>query len=370
MSVDNSIELWLHDDEYVIDDAASVKSWIKGLQPLLTRFAEQNYATEYESATSRTDLDKDVQRQIAEKIGESLLKFRENSKLKPDDQNYSELDWPDFVREALINAVGNDTFGECAQETALDHSKFGSLYEEIDQAMSEHDGPTCDIDELHSEMYSQTVHKMQELDTSTILDAYGKPAIKFMFVPGASPKNGDLDNYSLYLDDLQTLDAESHGFEAFVKLTGVDHIELMSSLNVDHTDTDTIDKWLDFSPGAGFVRNPVISMDQVIELLENAGARYATPCWLGELTINEILKIDPLAPIQLTGGSIGLRDWTNGAGYMIDLPKESKIILGQNDWINREYGHEMECETGNIAKYSNEPKKKPRFGMNDEPSLG
>lgn len=364
----NSIEFEINGQEYTVEDAGSVRSWVKGLSDFIEETASEHYTFAFESEGQHYEIDEDIQRKIADGVNNALIKHREEA-LKPDNPKET---WAWRVRHALRQAVGlEDAGADCAQEQALDNSDFSSFREELYDIVEDYEGELADLDDVYSEIYCEIVQKMHQLDTSTELDTYGKAAIKFIFVPGLTAR-GSIDDFSLYLDDLQELDVESYGFDALMRLLGVDALELMEALNVDHTDTALINRWLNFAQKQSAV-TPMMPVQSegdfnLIYLLENAGARYATPMWIGELSLNDIIALNPLEDIYLSGGNVGLNDWNNGAGWVMDMPEKSSIKLGSADFIGREYGCAMECERGVISNTPPKPKKKPSLAFDDGPS--
>lgn len=372
--MNNSIEFELGGEEYFVNDADSLESWVEGLSSYIKDKAREHYTLAFDSNNERHDLDKDTQRKIAESVSEAFVKFRARAN-SPVDPNEPQDTWAWTVRHALRQAIGLESVEGyyCAQEDALDHSDFSRLRNDLEDILDDHGGESVDVDDLYSEIFSNVVQNMQELDTSTEMDSYGKPAIKFIFVPELHP-NASIDDTTLYLEDLQKIEADSSGFDILMKLTGVDALDLMEALNVDHNDTDLIDKWVKYSSGQApcVPLVPVTSENNfnLVYMLENAGVRYGTPMWMGELSLNEISALNPLEDIYLSGGSVGVNDWSNGAGWVMDMPSLSAIKIGQTDWLNREYGHEMECQRGGISNTPPQPKKRPSLVLDDSPSFG
>jgi len=371
----NSIEFEIGGDEYIVEDASSLDSWVEGLSSFINEKAQDHYTYAFESHSEHHDLDKHTQRKISEAVSDAFVKFRKNAQ-DPTDPDQPRDTWEWTVRQAVRQAVGlenPDGVYFCPQEDALDHSDFSRLKSTLDDIIDDHEGEIVDADDLYNEIFSNVVMKMQELDTSNEMDSYGKPPVKFIFVPGLHP-NSSIDDTTVYLDDLQKIDVESEGFDILMKLTGVDALALMEALNVDHTDTTKIENWVSYSSKQS-VGTPLIPISSnndfnLLYLLENAGVNYGTPMWIGELSLNEIIALDPLQDIYLTGGNVGINDWNNGAGWVMDMPSSSFIKIGQTDWLNREYGYEMECEAASISNNSPVQKKKPSLVIDSSPSFG
>jgi hypothetical protein len=185
-----------------------------------------------------------------------------------------------------------------------------------------------------------------------------------VYLPGYDPERAYLDDQTLYINNLQDLDPSSAGFDVMLKLFKIDPMSLMEALNINHEETDLVDKWLASVPPPGDVHDPIITIEQVIEIFENAGTSYGFPCWMGELTLNEFQKLDPLKPLVLAGGSIGLNNTGSGCGYMIDLPKEIEFTLGPNDCLLEEWGAEMEASEATITNIKEvKPKAKLEFSL-------
>lgn len=370
MSSDNSIAVWLNGREYEVEDAGSMESWMSGLEEFILEYAEVNYATEFDSLNENYEVTKESQRKIAEHISSAIVQFRKKSV-----EGTLEGDtWKNYVEDALYEALGiRDVYGyECAQEIAFSNSSFRRVEDSLEEAFEDHEGDLVELEDLTTELSSKIVEKMQELDDSTVFDSYGKPLIKFVYIPGMVSGKSHIDDHVVHLDNLKDLDPTSYGFDSLIKLFRVDHIELMNSLEVDHTDTKAIDKWLSYdAPVTGL--EPLLEIgdedekDTLIYVLENSGVRYGTPCWIGMLSINEILALDPLKPIELRGGSVGINDESNGAGFMVDLPDDKVIRIPGNEVIIREYGYEMDCERAKINNESEAPVKKRKSLSLDGP---
>lgn len=368
----NSIEIEFDGEDFCINDANSPEAWMAAFADFIEDQASQNYQLVHEHESEKHDLSIEMQRKIAEGISDALVRFRSDA-VKPQIDGESKDSWETLVRRAVRNAAGfGDMMYEDPQQEALDRTNFQELKDAIEEAIENHGGITLDAETIYDEIYWATINRMHELDTTDELDTYGKPGIKFIFVP-SSMSNHSVDDITLYLDDFQKIDAQSWGFDALMKLTKVDALDLMESLNIDSGDSKTIDKFLEYSskqvPEEPLI--PVSSEDDynLIYLLENSGVTYGTPMWIGELSVNEIIKINPLEDIYLSGGSFGINDFDNGCGFMMDLPEGKSIKLGQDDWIKREYGYSMECEKGSISSSAPQLKKKPRLSFDDTPSL-
>lgn len=374
ITVPNKIEFELEGDEFTVDDANSLESWVLGLSTYIQEKADEHYTYAFDDQSERHDVPKDTQREIAKAVGKAFSTFRKSASITEGDGPKDSWEW--VVRDAVRTAIGFDRVDNhwCPQEDSLDSSDFKRLRDYLEDIIDEHEGDeiTLDATEIYDEIYSHVIYKMQELDPSSELSAYGKPAIKFIFVPGLTP-SGSIDDTTIYLDNLQKMDPESEGFEVLMRLSGVDAVELMEELNVDHTDTDLIDKWLSYHNGnaAETPLLPIKSSDEfnLINILENAGVNYGTPMWMGELSVNQIIALNPLEDIYLSGGSLGINDFTNGAGWMADMPKRGCIKLGQEDLITMEYGYEMECEKASISNAVPELKKKFSFDRDDGPAF-
>lgn len=366
----NSIEFEIDGEDYIVKDASSVRSWIEGLDSFIQDKANEHYTFAFEDEGESYEISKDMQRKIAAGVSMAMVKHREDA-LKPEDPENPRETWEWRVRYALRKELGLEDFShECPQDQALDNSGFSSFRSELDDITEFHEGELADLDDVFQEVYSEITAKMQDLDTTTELNTYGKAGIKFIFVPGLHPKLS-IDDMTIYLDDIQSLDVESNGFDALMRLSGVDALDLMEALDIDHTETDLVEKWVKYSsrpiPSKPLI--PITSADDfnLIGLIDNAGVRYATPMWIGELCINDLINIDPLKPIFLTGGNVGLNDWDNGAGFVMEIPGSGHIELSRSELIYREYGYEMGCERGKISNSRPSPKKKPSLVFDDSP---
>jgi hypothetical protein len=364
MSAENPLIVYYNNHEIEVEDPTSEEAFLEAFKDVIEEFASENYACAFESEDKHYEIDKEYQRKFADAANAAIKDFRENAERAPDDERRHDIEWGAFLHGAIYRELYGEQGHHNAQEDAQDNLGFIQIYQAIEEAMSEYDGPVCDLDSLWSEMSVQTTQRMEELDTSTLYDTYGKASIKFVYLPGFDPERAYLDDHTLYINNLQDLDPDSRGFDVMLKLFKIDPLALMEALNIDHEDTKLINKWINSVPQSDDAPVPVITIDQVIEIFENAGTRYGFPCWMGELSLNEFQKLDPLKPLVLSGGSIGLNNTGSGCGYMIDLPKETTFTLEPNDSLLSEWGAEMEASAATITNpIEVKPKPKLELGL-------
>jgi hypothetical protein len=367
MSEYEPLVVYYNNDEIEVEDPSSEASFLAAFKDTLDDFARDNYAIAHESESHHYEISEENQTKFADAVETAIKSFRANDALPADDENRHDIAWESWLHMAIWKALYGEECVESVQEAAQDEQDFHKIYEAIEEAMSDYDGPVCDLDNLWSEMSSQTTWKMEEHDSSTLYDTYGKASIKFVYLAGFNPAKGYLDDMTLYLSDsLQKIDPDTAGFDTFIRLFKVDPLMLMDSLNVDHEDTELIDKWINYSGEFSPSGEPLLPLKQVLEILENAGCRYGHPCWMGELTLNEIAKLDPLQPLVLSGGCVGINDTTNGCGYMIDLPADATIALTVDEGLMGEWGCDMECSEASIK---NTTAQKPKSKLVLEPSM-
>lgn len=353
--------------EIEVEDPSSEASFLAAFKDTLDDFARENYSIAHESESHHYEVSEENQRSFANAVENAIKSFRANAALPDDDESRHEVKWKDWLHMAIWKALYGGEYVESAQEAAQDANRFHDIYKAIEEAMSDYDGPVCDLDSLWSEMSSQTTYKMEEYDTSNLYDTYGKASIKFVYLAGFNPAKDYLDDQSLCLSNgLQDIDPDTAGFDTFIQLFKVDPLTLMDSLNVDHEDTGLIDKWINYAGALSPAGEPLLPLKDVLEILENAGCRYGHPCWIGELTLNEIAKLDPLQPLVLSGGCVGINDATNGCGHMIDLPANTTIVLSADEGLCGEWGYTMECSEASIK---NTAEQKPKAKLVLESSM-
>lgn len=353
--------------EIEVEDPSSEASFLAAFKETLDDFARDNYSIAHESESHHYEISEENQRSFANAVEKAIKSFRANAALPVDAENRHDIKWEACLHMAIWEALNGNEYVESAQEAAQDENDFHKIYQALDQAMSDYDGPVCDLDNLWSEMSSQTTYKMEEHDTSTLYDTYGQASIKFVYLAGFNPAKDYIDDQSLYLSNgLQAIDPDTAGFDTFIKLFKIDPLTLMDSLNLDHEDTRLIDKWINYSGSHSPLGEPLLPMKDVIEILENSGCSYGYPCWIGELTLDEIAKLDPLQPLVLSGGCVGINDATNGCGYMIDLPANTSIVLHADEGLCAEWGYTMGCSEAFIKNTS---QAKPKAKLALESSL-
>jgi hypothetical protein len=261
----------------------------------------------------------------------------------------------DAISREIYGEMGNDND---ANDYFLHGKTFTALYESISEAMDEHDGPVCDLDELVDEIRTQTRYKMEDLDYTTIFDEVGKQTIKLMYVPGFDPNTQSIDNFDINPSEISTR-APGLGHQALLNLVRVSIPDLMEMVEVDQDDSELIDAWLELedpvakAEAVGQSVTPLFtSRDDLQSLFENTnGNSYVLPCWVGSLTFNDLKEIDPTKPLELNGGSVFFNDYANGSGFDVSLDDSAKIIVEPDNFLVREYGYSVE-ETFGLTRRS------------------
>jgi hypothetical protein len=192
---------------------------------------------------------------------------------------------------------------------------------------------------------------MWELDDSNIFDWLDNPSIPMSFSPMHNPIPDSGGSHSV--DDLMlhTENFGEHGpcieIDALAKLLRQSLRSLMPIMKIDYKDDEKIRAWMKHSIEIESDLPPVISREQLQELLENCSSSYVFPEWIGCLNLNDIAALDPSRPMQLKGGVIAFLDVVNGAGHTVDLNAQAFLIMQPDQCISREPGrYTLETITG------------------------
>jgi hypothetical protein len=339
-----ALELEFEGEDLVIEDPSDQASWIKGFDSFIQGWASEHYTFKHEYRDN--DFDKKTSKSLGESIARAMQIYREEvaeSNINNEPFTAWEHVLADAVSQTLHGEFHHDNDGN---DEFLYSSTFEDLYSCIDEAMSEHDGPVCDLDELVDEIRTQTRYKMEELDTSTIYDEVGGLSVTLMHVPGFNPETGYIDDFDINSSEISTR-APGMGHQALLNLIRVSIPDLMELVEIDQDDSGLIDAWLDLedpvAKGAA-LGQPVTplfsSVDGVKALFENTnGYSGVLPCWVGSVKINDLKKIDPTKSIELSGGIIALTENANGAGYYESLEDSAKIVIDPSGFLIKEYGY-------------------------------
>jgi hypothetical protein len=351
-----ALELDFKNDSIEIEDPSDQDSWLKAFEPLMQKWAQSEYGLKYEQRDD--DFDAKKSKSLSECVGIAMSNYRkEVADSLVSDEPFTEWQYilGDAISRELYGEMGND---HDANDYFLHGETFTALYECISEAMEEHDGPVCDLDELIDKIRHQTRYKMEDLDYTTIFDEVGKQTIKLMYVPGFDPNTQNVDNFDINPSEISTR-APGLGHQALLNLARVSIPELMEMVEVDQDDSELIDAWLELedpvakAEAAGQPLTPLFtSSDDLQSLFENTnGNSYVLPCWVGSLTFNDLKKIDPTKPLELSGGIVFFNDYSNGSGFDVHLDDSAKIIVPPDHFLGKEYGHSVE-ETFGLTRRS------------------
>lgn len=357
-----TLEFEFDGHEMIIEDPMSSRSWLTGLAPFINDFAQDKYGLRFEHIDH--DLSKEKLRELADAVGQALAQYRKDA-LEAISTNTPHTQWKDVLGDALALALN----GENCEHTEHDHAlyedtDFTDLYEAIDQAMQEHDGPVADLDELFDEVRSATREKMEGHDWSTVFDAIGKLRIPLLFVPGYRPGKDALSDFDISAEEIQECKHPGRGEQALLNLLRVSIPDFMEYKGFDHRNSDLMDAWISdikdptLDPAISALGPVFKDLTELDDFFDNAtGNGGVLPCWVGTLTPNDLKAIDPLTDNALTGGMISLNEWQNGSGSVEGLGES--VVLLSGDWLlSSEHGKAIE-DTCGLTKKSLEGKIAP-----------
>ncbi len=338
----------LDEEIYAIKDVDLVEDWLAALAPLIDKLANNHYGTFFESCDGLGIKERDV----ARAVGKAMAIFRESQE---------RLDWKKVLKHALEVELELGETGRSDFQSDILHSssKFQSYVESIQEAILEA-GISDDLsEEVISEFLMLTTQAMEDLDNSDIFDQLRNKEIRFVYIPGFVGLPDSIDDLYFRVDSTRV---NPEGIRSLCKLFKTDPLSLMESLEVSYDDTKQVDSWLNAQSGFAFGAEKA-SGREAAYIYENVGSIYAAPVWIGMLSIEDILKIDPRKPIALSGGVAGLHNFNEGSGHLEVYPQEMSITMSDSEVLWCEYGHgEQRVYWFNKkdlqAKISNEEPKK------------
>jgi len=327
-------------EEYTIEDPSNKNSWLVGLQSLMQEFANENYGVQHERWDS--DFSDEQHKTFGRAVATAMLEYRKELQAA----NLNETlctPWENVLAGSLYNAL----YGELGSDyDAHDHGLYSAKFTEIEEAIADaaedFEAPVCDLEALVDDIRSSIREKMEELDDSTIYDSIGHLSIELMYVPGFDHEKHSIDDFDVNPNEFSKR-APSYGHQALLTLTRISIPDLLELTEVDPSDSDLIDAWLEMkeAPAVEGDQAPPISREKVLELIENASVSYALPAWFGSIEIKDLKKIDPSKPLEVTGGLIGLIDHLNGAGYVVPVAAVGKVVIQPSDCLDQEYNNSV-----------------------------
>lgn len=357
-----TLEFEFDGHEMIIEDPMCSKSWVTGLTPFLDHYSQDKYGLRFEHIDH--DLSEEKLKALADTVGEALAQYRKDARAAIS-TNTPYTQWKDVLGDALALALN----GEDCEHTEHDHAlyedtDFTDLYEAIDEAMQEHDGPVADLDELFDEVRSATREKMEGHDWSTVYDAIGKLRIPLLFVPGYTPGKDGLSDFDISAEEIQDCKHPGRGEQALLNLLRVSIPDFMEYKGFDHRNSDLMDAWISdikdptLDPAVSALGPMFKDLSELDDFFDNAtGNGGVLPCWVGTLTPNDLKAVDPLTDNALTGGMISLNEWVNGAGSVQGV--RETVVLLSGDWLlSSEHGKAVE-DTFGLTRKSLEGKITP-----------
>lgn len=323
-----------NNDEYTVTDPASSESWVEALRPFIDKFAEDHYATQWQFDRDGLS-DKDL-RKVAEAVPRAMQEFRALTDEQRASTNFRKtLGW-------VLTEAFEDSHGDDCQSEALHHAGFYRLHEELLDVLAEVEGPVADDEEIWEALRDAVTQKMWDLDDSEIFDMIGNPEIPLSFSPmyrsmHQSGRAYDLDDLLLYPESFGQ-DGPSAEIDALAKLLRINLRALMPLMKIDYKDDDKIRAWMKHTFEIEADLPPVITKNQLEDLLENCGSNYIYPEWIGCLELNELSRLDPCKPMKLTQGVIAFLDVVNGAGHFVELDDKAFVIVQPDQCLSEEPG--------------------------------
>lgn len=368
-----TLEFEFEGHDLTIEDPMCSRSWVIGLTPFINDFAQENYGLRYEQIDS--DLDKERLRALADSVGEALARYRKDAR-EAIITNTPYTQWKDVLGDSLAQSFNGEHYENEEHDHALYGKEFTKLYEAIDEAMREHDGPVADVDELIDEIRSVTKEKMEQHDWTTVYDAIGKLRLPLLYVPGYTPGKDGLSDFDISAEEIQDCKHPGRGEQALLNLLRVSVPDFMEYKEFDHRNSELMDAWISgikdptLDPAISALGPVFKDLSELDDFFDNAGGNGGVlPCWVGTLTPNDLKAIDPLTDNALTGGLISLNEWVNGSGSVEGIGES--VVLLNGDWLlSSERGNAVE-DTFGLTRSSLEgkiiPLPEPKVTKEPEP---
>lgn len=344
------------DLELEIDDPENLDHWKAALTDYCDNYAQNHYSDPFYN-DSRGDVSAEFTKALSEAICEAIVNFRQ--------EPIAVRSWKEAWHQSL-NCSLLDHLGEYVDEDEHIHqslSKFQELYEALDDAMSEIEGPVCCLDQIWETLRDYVIDEMGKRCTSTIFDFVGHSRIELCFKPGVKPDSHDTE---FKVNDLD-INGPDKNMLSLLNLYRLPVENLLPHIDIDHTDIPTVKRWYALS-GLTFEHPPLIEPEGLIEITNNASG-WNHAMWFGRLTLDDIKKVNFLEPVKLEGGVMGLHDSLNGSGYMHET--EGYVLFGPDDHMDVENGYGVDNVHGftsrtyeaSMKNSEEKPKNKPRLSM-------
>lgn len=320
--------------EIEIDNPENEDDWINALRGECENFAKDNYRSQYES-DPYSEISDSKLGEMASGIMKGIQEFRSMEGVGDDWKDV----WKNIVRMAALDVFNEDH--DNVQDDALHEADFDQLYESLDEAMSEIEGPVADSESIYETLKDITLDYMYENDTSDVMDLLNNNKIIMMFTPGVNAIEESISDHMFYGNSIYS-DGPGAEFRSLLRLMRIDGQNFLSQSDyrVNYKDEENMRMW--DSVLRGHEKSPMgkvseFSVKELVEVIENSG-EYALPVWVGGLDIDDIMEADFREPVVMTGGLVGATEFINGSGHVIDVG-ERHVLFDIDTTLNAEVGY-------------------------------
>lgn len=313
----------LNSFDITVQDPSSTESWVQGLMPLIEDLASDHGVTQFERWN---DISAESEKKVGIALHHAMKNYRNKSEGERPFENY------------LMFAI-NDEWGDESENWYIDNisrQPVDDLYGDIEEVMSEYNGPVADIDDVIDQMFYAMEEKITENDDSTCLDMFRGHSISLTFNPFYDPHGRDVDSVIFYPSTMAA-HLDSSEVKAMVDFLRLDKKQLLSVLGLNYKDTDGIRDVMDELRKIDHDLPPLLTSKDLTSVFDNVGSSYAYPHWHGDIDFDDLLKIDPSKPLRLKGGVIALVDVINGAGDYVSLPQDSVVVISPTQFPSPRY---------------------------------
>ena len=316
------------DLKFEIQNADNDDEWFEALKDHCDDFASDHYCLRYEPG-SYVDLCEKSLKQLAEASGLAIKAFREFSNEEIGD-NWNQK-WSETLQAYLADVIdewldGSEDF------SALYSHDFERIYEALDEAMTDIEGPVVDLDSLFERLRAYTEEKMVELDTSTPMDYIRGHSIPMIFTPGADLTESGRDDLMFYKEK-----SNDPNLVSLLKLLRIPGEAFIEGKEIDYTSREEMRDWDKLlEQCSDFEHVPVCGVDMLDTIIDNSST-YNLPAWIGSINLSNLSSTNFREPVAIKGGVVGAIDYINGAGYVDTF--DGHVILYPTDTPSAECGY-------------------------------
>lgn len=307
------LQIEIDDIEIIIEDEDEVESWVKAFGSKIEDIAEAESVERFYNHGKRDELDKEISDSIA-----TAMRMRLGGN-KPEGET-----WSNIIEDCLLEFMGDSyTSGHSDEVYGIVNNshEMKSLVREIEFALEDTDILWM-LDDIRTALTLAVTDSIVANDTSTPLDEMGNCLVPLAILqnPSEGYKNLSIDDFCIY----RIREGGGAGAESLVRLLGVSIEQASKIFGVEPHDHDAMSGLIGLYSGLSIEGTGcIVSEADFDELCSSLNG--SVPCWYGEVTLNDLVKSDPLNSIKVKGGVVGVHDFCDGAGSLIKLSEDHEL---------------------------------------------